>query len=227
MVRITLAVIVALTASMGITQAAPPNKPIKSATTKKVSKKPSLRGSKAVAKKQNMQADKERLTRIQDAKQLARFIKTGILVPLPENIGVRVDPRLDEQYRYCRPWTAKFLEDFGKAYTVRFPGERIQINSAVRDIERQKALRRTNGNAAPIKGETASSHPTASTVDIAKHEPNPKVYSTRDEWVRDYLRQKRASGQIVVAEEFRQPVFHVMVFKNYGVKKKVLSKNYP
>ncbi|MBA3733416.1 hypothetical protein H0W91_03525 [Patescibacteria group bacterium] len=179
-------------------------------------KKPNLRGSKAVAKKQNSQANKERLTRIEDAKQLKRFVESRILVPLPNSLAVRVAPALGEQYRYCRPWTRKFLEDLGVAHLLRFHRP-IQVNSAVRTLERQKVLRRTNGNAAPLTGETASSHPTASTVDIAKSDS-----SVEKEWMRDYLQQQRDKGKIAVAEEFQQPVFHVMVFKNYGVKKKVV-----
>lgn len=192
-------------------------------------KKPrmSLRGSGTVARAQNTQADRERLTRIADEKELRRFIELGILVPLPNNLFVRVDSRLDERYRYCRPWTRNFLNDLGRAHLLTF-GRPIQVNSAVRPISRQRALKRSNGNAAPVKGPTRSSHPTASTVDIQK--------GSDVNWMRDYLRQKKAAGQIAVAEEFRQSVFHVMVFQNYGKKRatkapaaraKVISKPAP
>ncbi len=194
----------------------------KQATKKKSAKsapKPSLRGSKAVARQQNTQADKERLTRLADEKQLEKFIKAGILVAIPENLYVTIDPRLDKTYRYCRPWTRDFLNDLGKAHYNAFK-KPIRVNSAVRPISRQTTLRKRNSNAAPTIGPYRSSHPTASTVDIAKGE--------NAQWFRDYLRNnmrnKKKERVLTVVEEWKQPVFHVMVFKNYGQKKVVASK---
>jgi hypothetical protein len=183
----------------------------KPTTTKRQAGKTSLLGSKAVARQQNTEADRERLTRIANDKQLRRFIKAGILVSLPDNLFVKVDSRLEPRYRYCRPWTRDFLNDYGQAHFLATHGEPIKINSAVRPKSRQEALRRTNRNAAPIVGPYRSSHLTASTVDIAK--------GKNTEWSRDYLQLKKSQRQIAVVEEFRQPVFHVMVFKDYGKKK--------
>lgn len=194
-----------------------PKKPLqKKSVVKKPTGKVSLRGSKKVAKHQNTEADKERLTRLRDEAELRRFVETGILVPLPENLFVQVDPRLQAQYRYCRPWTRDFLNDLGKAYHLAH-GQPVQVNSAVRTLSRQKVLRRTNGNAAPVAGPYQSSHTTASTIDIAKGDDL--------QWMRNYLRQKKVTGQIEVVEEFAQPVFHVMVFKNYGQKKTNAQKS--
>jgi hypothetical protein len=171
--------------------------------------KPSLRGSARVARKQNTEADRERLTRIADEKQLRRFVESGLLVPVPQNLFVRIDSGLKPEYRYVRPWTREFLNDLGRAHYLRFRRP-IQVNSAVRPTSRQKILRKTNGNAAPTSGPYRSSHATASTVDIAKGE--------NLEWMRDYLQQKKATGNLAVAEEFQQSVFHVMVFQGYGKK---------
>ncbi len=178
------------------------------------SKKPSLKGSKATAQQQNIEADKEDLTRIEDDEQLRRFVSAGLLVPLPENRSVRVDPRLEEQYRYCRPETSRFLTEFGKEISAKFSDASIQVNSAVRTIAKQRALRGSNTNAAPISGPEQSSHLTGATVDIAKNTLSRAELA----WMRDYLRKKKAAGQILAVEEFRQTVFHVMVFNTYGTK---------
>jgi len=179
--------------------------------------KVSLRGSKRVAIDQNRQADKEGLARIADEKELQRFIKAGILVPLPENLVIRVDKRLDPKYRYVRPQVRNFLNDMGKSHLLTFPTKRpLQINSGVRTAERQETLRgKGNWNAAPTKGPTRSSHLTGSTVDIAKN----TLSESEVAWLRDFLRQKKGAGQIQAIEEHVQPVFHVMVFRDYGKEK--------
>ncbi len=179
-------------------------------TTKKPAKKINLRGSKAVARKQNEVADREHLTRITNKKQLQRFIKDGIVVPLPENLFVKIDPKLPEEYRYCLPCTRDFLNDMGQKHFLELRRP-IYVNSAVRTIARQKELRRINGNAGPINGPYRTSHLTASTVDIAKGE--------EAEWFRDYLGPLKTRDRIAVAEEFNQKVFHVMIFKSYCDKK--------
>jgi len=130
-------------------------------------------------------------------------------VPIEETEGVHVAIR-EAAHRYCRPWTEMFLQDLGAAYYEEF-GQSIQVNSAVRTVEYQRKLRRRNRNAAPEAGETASSHLGGLTVDINKR----GLTRQQHRFIEDYLFSLREEGMIEVAEERRQPVFHVMISEHY------------
>lgn len=64
-------------------------------------KKPSvsLNGTPQSLAYQNCMADRKEWTRIQDDRQLKRFVKAGILVPLPQNKHVKIDKRLKKKFR--------------------------------------------------------------------------------------------------------------------------------
>jgi hypothetical protein len=81
----------------------------------------------------------------------------------------------------------------------------------VRTVAVQQRLVRTNGNAAPVSGETASPHLTGEAVDIAKH----GLSLAEIAWMRTYLGPLIDSGKIDVEEEFRQACFHISVYKVY------------
>jgi hypothetical protein len=87
----------------------------------------------------------------------------------------------------------------------------LQVNSAVRTVEFQQRLLRTNGNAAPAEGETASPHLTGQAVDLAKH----GLSRTEIAWLRGYLLPLIQQGRIDVEEEFQQSCFHISVYKKY------------
>ncbi len=89
-----------------------------------------LKGSHDILVHQNEMADSEGLDRIQDDDDLANKIATRQLVPLPASAMLRVDERLPENRRYCRPWVAKFLTDIARAHYARFHTP-LQVNSAV------------------------------------------------------------------------------------------------
>lgn len=183
---------------------------------------------KELAVRQNEQADIEGLQRLTE-EMLQEFVRYELLVPLPDNFLVRTDPRLDPKYRYCQPWVLDFLLDLAEAYYFEFLGGYgpIQVNSAVRTVEKQRLLtmRRLgkrlnpvyNANAAPIEGPKRSSHMTGSTIDISKLKGNT-------EWLREYLWQKFDQGEIILVEENSQAVFHVMVFKHYGKEKSISTQ---
>jgi uncharacterized protein DUF5715 len=171
----------------------------------------SLRGSRASLVRQNAEIDRLDLPRIDDDDELDDLVQQKKLVGLPTSAGVRIDPRLDEDRRYCKPWTRDFLRDLGGDFRREFGGT-IQVNSAVRTVEQQKKLRRRNGNAAPIEGSTASSHLAGLTVDIAKKGLSRKQHR----WMQSYFANLRSKGLIEVAEERRQAVFHVMVSQKYA-----------
>ena len=87
----------------------------------------------------------------------------------------------------------------------------LQVNSAVRTVEFQQRLLRTNGNAAPAEGETASPHLTGQAVDLAKH----GLSLTQIAWLRGYLLPLVQEGKVDVEEEFQQACFHISVYKKY------------
>jgi len=160
---------------------------------------------------QNAEIDRLNLPRIRDDKELNRLIANEDLVAIVPNQSLRIQPSLDPSRRYCRPWTRDFVEDISAAYYREFH-QQIQVNSAVRTVLVQKKLRRHNRNAAPEKGETASSHLAGVTVDLQRRG------MTRDQikWMEEYMRPLKELGLIEPEEERRQWCFHVMVAGSYS-----------
>jgi hypothetical protein len=169
-----------------------------------------LKGSHDSLVRQNAEINRLQLVRIQNDQALEELIARNQLVALPENRALRIDPRIEESRRFCRPWTRHFLEDFGEAYYKQFH-QPIQVNSAVRTVEQQERLARYNHNAAPAEGETASSHLAGLTVDIAK-----KGMTRRQRaFTENYLVKMRNRELVEAVEERRQACFHVMVSDRY------------
>jgi hypothetical protein len=160
--------------------------------------------------KQNEEIDRLDLPRIQDDAELEQLVSEQELVPLRVGPALRIDPRLDPDRRYCRPWTRDFLEDLSDAYYLEFR-EQMQVNSAVRTVKVQKKLRRHNRNAAPAEGDTASSHLAGVTVDIQRRGMTRKQVK----WVEEYMAPLHDLGLIEPEEERHQWVFHVMVSARY------------
>ena len=177
--------------------------------TRRVAWNPVLRGSYESMLRQNEEIDRLDLPRIADEVELAELEARHDLVPIEETDGVHIAIR-EASHRYCRPWTEMFLQDLGQAYYEEF-GQPIQVNSAVRTVEYQRKLRRRNRNAAPEEGDTASSHLGGLTVDINKR----GLSRAQHKFIEDYLFHLREEGMIEVAEERRQPVFHVMISERY------------
>ena len=161
--------------------------------------------------RQNEEIDRLELPRIQDDDELEALKSSQALLPIRTGATLRIDPRLDANRRYCRPWTRDFVEDLSQAYYRQFH-DQIQLNSAVRTVKGQKKLRRHNRNAAPAEGDTASSHLAGLTVDLQRRG------MTKDEihFVERYLFYLRALGLVEPEEERRQWVFHVMVSERYA-----------
>jgi len=161
--------------------------------------------------RQNEEIDRLDLPRIQDDNELEALEASHALVPIEAGEALRFDPRLAPSRRYCRPWTRDFVADLSEIYYRQFH-DQIQVNSAVRTVKQQKKLRRHNRNAAPIEGDTASSHLAGITVDLQRRG------LTRDEirFVERYLFYLNALGLVEPEEENRQWVFHVMVSDRYS-----------
>jgi hypothetical protein len=161
--------------------------------------------------RQNEEIDRMDLPRIQDDAELEQLKASGDLVSIDESEYLRIDPRLDPDRRYCRPWTRDFVEDLSHAYYSRFH-DQIQVNSAVRTVVVQKKLRRHNRNAAPESGDTASSHLAGITVDIQRR----GMTKEQIKFVEQYMMPLRDLGLLEPEEERHQWVFHVAVSGRYA-----------
>lgn len=152
------------------------------AHTRRVLWNPMFRPSRDSLLRQNEEIDRLELPRIQNDAELEDLIAREDLVPIVASQTLRFDPRLNPDRRYCRPWTRDFLDDLSEAYYKQFHSQ-IQVNSAVRTVQVQRKLRRHNRNAAPEKGETASSHLAGITVDIQRR----GMTRQQVQWMEQYI----------------------------------------
>jgi hypothetical protein len=172
---------------------------------------PPLVGSRASLVRQNRRTEADGLERIEDDAQLNELRRQKALIAVPVSLSLRINEGLPMNRRYCRPWTAKFLVDLSRAHYARFH-RYVQVNSAVRTVAYQRHLIEVNGNAAPAEGDTASSHLTGATIDIAKK----GLSMSEVAWMRAYLLPLQVAGKIDVEEEFYQSCFHIAVYKSYA-----------
>jgi hypothetical protein len=175
---------------------------------------PMFPGSHEMLVRQNVQLDMLELPRIANDEELEIRELNQELVPVADSPALTVASNLQENRRYCRPWTRQFLQELGEAYYNEFH-QPIVATSLVRTAEQQKKLRRHNRNAAPQEGDTASTHLAGVTVDILKRGMTRKQH----DWVNHYLLPLQQAGLVDPIEERRQPVFHIVVFNNYGQPK--------
>jgi len=161
--------------------------------------------------RQNAEIDRLGLARMYDQDDIDTRVQQGILVPLPLSDHLTVDPHLPENRRYCLPLAAKFLTDLSDKFYARF-GEPLRVNSAIRNVEFQKRLRRYNHNAAPFDGEAASSHLAGLTVDLERK----RLSKAQVQWVDLQLLILHSYGMVEVEEEYYQLCFHVMVLGRYA-----------
>jgi uncharacterized protein DUF5715 len=180
-----------------------------------------LRGSLESLERQNAKLDAEGLERIEDESDLAARIADGLLVPVPVSAALVVNSDLEANHRYCRPWTARFLADLAREHEAAFH-KSLEVSSAVRTVEYQRRLMRTNGNAAPAEGDVVSPHLTGATVDIAKSGLSRQEMA----WMRERLLALQSAGKIDVEEEFRQACFHITVYKVYAPEHKTLPRHH-
>ena len=200
--------------SFGLHQYVPtrhPHHAKRRAHVRRVRWNPVFRPSRDSLLRQNAEIDRLELPRIQDDSELQELIASADLVPIEPGQMLRIDPRLDPNRRYCRPWTRDFLEDLSSAYYDEFHSQ-IQVNSAVRTVKVQKKLRRHNRNAAPYEGDLASSHLAGITVDIQRRGmTRPQI-----QWVEQYLMPMKEAGLVEPEEERHQWVFHIAVSGRYA-----------
>jgi hypothetical protein len=172
---------------------------------------PPLRGTFQSLARQNSKSNAEGLERIEDDNDLENRIARKALVPVPVSAKLAINGNLPEDYRYCRPWTARFLADLARLHAAIFHRP-LEVSSAVRTVAYQKRLMETNGNAAAAEGDIVSPHLTGATVDIAKNGLSRKELA----WMRSTLLALQQAGKIDVEEEFQQACFHITVYKSYA-----------
>lgn len=153
--------------------------------------------------RQNAEIDRLLLPRIANAEQLRQLIETGELAQIVPTNALRVSIA---GAPYCRPWTLDLLRQMSSDFYTEF-GAPLTVTSAVRTQEQQRRLRGYNANAAPVDGDSASSHMAGISVDIGRAGLSAK--QTR--WLTEYLRRLRDAGTVEVAMERRQRCFHVAV----------------
>jgi uncharacterized protein YcbK (DUF882 family) len=188
----------------------PPSIEDASLSKTRVAMLPPLRGSFESLARQNQKTEADSLERIEDDDDLNDRIARGMLVPLPVSSTLAVNGKLPENRRYCRPWTATFLDDLAHAHASAFQRPLV-VSSAVRTVAYQKRLMEVNGNAAQAEGDIASPHLTGAAIDIAKQGMNREEIA----WMRARLLALQEAGKIDVEEEFHQSCFHITVYKDY------------
>ncbi len=180
---------------------------------------PPLKGTREILVHQNMMANDEGLSRIQDEEDLNHMRAQHLLVQFPDIAGLEVNEELPMNRRCARPWTVQFVADTARAFYARFH-EPLHLNSAVRTVDYQLRLMRVNGNAAAVDGDTASPHLTGQAIDFGKRGMSVAEIA----WMRAYLLPLMQAGKVDVEEEFQQACFHISVYGSYAPKKRALPK---
>ena len=171
---------------------------------------PVLRGSHESLLRQNEEINRLALPRIANDLELQELELREELVPLTDSRSMVVASNLESSRRYCRSWTRDFVEDISQAYYAKFR-KPLYVTSAVRTVEQQARLRRWNRNAAPIDGETASSHLAGLSIDIGK-----RGMSRREkDFINGFVLPLQNAGLVEAAEERRQACYHIMVSDRY------------
>jgi hypothetical protein len=171
---------------------------------------PVLRGSHESLLRQNDEINRLSLPRIANDLELQELELREELVPLHDSHSVVVASNLESIRRYCRPWTRDFVEDLSQAYYQKFH-KPLYVTSAVRTVEQQARLRRWNRNAAPIEGDTASSHLAGLTIDIGKR----GLTRREKDFINGFVLPLQNAGLVEAAEERRQACYHIMVSDRY------------
>lgn len=158
--------------------------------------------------RQNQAINQMGIPRIKDEKELAEMVALGKLAALPETDAVRIAPSLPANRRYALPQTVAFLLTLADAYRMQFH-QPLTVDSAVRPVTVQRRLHRHNANAAPVQGETASSHEAGCTIDLSR-----KMNKKQTRFMESRLTYYVAIGWVIVEEE--RHCFHIMTLKRHG-----------
>jgi len=159
---------------------------------------------------QNKRADADDLSRMANVAMVQRFANAGLLVRVPSKTQNYYTRYISAKYSYMRPWSKLFLDRLSAQYYARFKRP-LRVTSTVRTVALQVSMAKRNGNAAAAYGSRRSSHLTGATLDISKN----GMTRAGINWMREVLYSLRQKGYVYAVEEFSQPTFHIMVYKNY------------
>jgi len=159
---------------------------------------------------QNKRADTEKLSRFENSTMVERFVRLQLLQDVPAKTRNYYVHAIPAGYQYLRPWTKLFLDRLSSQFRSRF-GKPLRITGLTRTAQYQKSLRRRNGNAASPTGPKRSVHLTGACLDISKK----GMTSSQISWMRRVLHSIKQKGYLYPVEEFKQPNFHIMVYRNY------------
>jgi hypothetical protein len=146
------------------------------------------------------------LVRIGDERELSRLVDAEVLVALPSSNAVKIAPSLPANRRYVLPMVNSFLVKLASEYYAEFH-QPLTVDSAVRPVTVQKWLRRHNASAAPINGDTASSHEAGCTIDLSR-----RLTKQQTRWLEWRLTYYMLARQAVLVEEERN-CFHIMTVR--------------
>jgi hypothetical protein len=159
---------------------------------------------------QNRQADAQHLSRMVDVAMVRKFRRLGLLVPVRTSTSTYYLHAIPARLRYLRPWSRQFLTRLSRQFYSHFH-TRLRVTGLIRTAHFQQRLDVVNANAAAASGPERSSHLTGATLDISKR----FMPRAGQRWMRRVLSQLRAQGVLYAIEEYHQPCFHVMVYRNY------------
>jgi hypothetical protein len=175
-----------------------------------VAQRISLRADSESQLMQNRRAAEDRLGFIEDEQMVGRYSRLKLLEPIPARTRNYYVYKVPASRRYLRPWSKLFLDRLSQQFRARF-GKPLRVTSLVRTEEYQETLQGRNGNAASAQGPKRSTHLTGACLDISKK----GMRSSEILWMRRVLDSLKQKGYLFAVEEFSQPNFHIMVFRNY------------
>ncbi|MCB1022660.1 MAG: hypothetical protein KDC27_22205 [Acidobacteria bacterium] len=181
----------------------------------------SLRAKRGAQAVQNERADDDNLSRMEDREMVERWVRLQLLERVPSKTSHYYLHAVHDENMYLRPWAKLFLERLSRQYHAKHR-KPLRVTSLLRTASYQKRLSGRNGNAAAAEGPTRSAHLTGACLDISK---NGMSTSERN-WMRSVLSTLKSKGYLYAVEEFQQPVFHILIHRNYaGYVDQVLAKN--
>lgn len=155
---------------------------------------------------QNAAADRMGLKRLKNASAMRELVSDGSLVPLP--VGSALRSTVPQQRAFLQPFATEQLDSIAQAFFSVF-GKPLFVSSAVRPLDVQRRLRWWNRNAAPVKGPTASVHPTGAAFDIGKR----SMSREQRRWLEWRLWYLQNIGWAIVEEE--RACFHVVALRDH------------
>jgi hypothetical protein len=158
-----------------------------------VARAASLRGSQASVRRQSHRADLNDFTRLRTPAQVKKFVRLGLLVPVPGNADYSLDDGVS--YPVARPEVKLFVERLAHQYHAA-TGERLVVTSLTRPISDQ-----------PMNASDLSVHPAGMAVDFRRSRSGSARH-----WLERVLLSLEKRGVLEATRERHPPHYHVAVF---------------